>query len=507
MTKDGNQGDLRIYFSDFFNVSPAVIEEYGAFDVSLINDLPLFIDPFLLFNSDKPEYVALHDQIIRYVAFLRDMSSEPGIHEGLLKSWFHFPEVKQNWFGYSKFGNGGSGLGAKFAAALNKNLHTVFTDFGNEQVTKGSHLEKLCLISNGVGRDNISDFTTNLIKEFLLDYTQEFASRHIGASMLSDFNVEKVSFNYRTRVWVSKTYRLPKFGDDFVLLTPKEMLTKDDTWINKSEMLENFDSIIQSIPNNQLRAQLSDYLSRMLPEEPDKKEYTEAVTKTILEHPEYIDYFIKLKEDNGDQATKVSELRVAETENLFIKQAKNLVATVDGESEFYRHADNTFEESYQKVMYLKQVIENNDGYRFFYINGEPIKREIDIQLLFKLIWHASPSSVDSEVNNGRGPVDFKISRGRNDSTLVEFKLAVNKKLKQNLKHQVEIYKQANKTEKSIKVVLFFSMSEYQKVKKVLNELELKEGKEIVLIDAQRENKTSASNVTDAQINLDIDQGL
>ncbi len=32
-----------IYFSDFFDVSTEALEEYGAFNVSLINDLPLFI--------------------------------------------------------------------------------------------------------------------------------------------------------------------------------------------------------------------------------------------------------------------------------------------------------------------------------------------------------------------------------------------------------------------------------------------------------------------------------
>ena len=49
MTNDRSQ----IYFSDAFEVSPQILEEYGAFDVSLLNDLPLFIDPFLLFNSKK----------------------------------------------------------------------------------------------------------------------------------------------------------------------------------------------------------------------------------------------------------------------------------------------------------------------------------------------------------------------------------------------------------------------------------------------------------------------
>lgn len=495
---------MRMYFSDVFNVDPDLLEQYGAFDLSLINDLPLFVDPFLLFNSDKMEYTALHDQIIEYVGFLREVSDDQGIHPGLLKSWFYFPEVRQNWFGYSKIGNGGSGLGAKFAASLNENLHSVFTDFGKEQVTQGSHLEKLCLIKSGVGRDNISDFTTNLIKQFLLEYTQQFAEGHIDDSYLADFNVEKVHFNYKTRSWVAKSYRLPACNDDFVLLTPKDILTKDDTWINKSEMVGNFSNIISTVPNDQLRGQLSDYLVRMLPDNPKQSEFNEAVAKTILKYPEYIDYFIKLKEDTGDQASKISALKVGDVETIFIHQAKKLASTIESESAFYHEAGDTFDEAHQKVMYLKQVIEDNDGYRFFYHKGEPIKREQDLQLLFKLTWHASPSSVDAEVNNGRGPVDFKISRGSKDSTLVEFKLASNSKLKQNLKHQVEVYKAANDTKKAIKVILHFSYAEYQRVTKILKDLGLTEGKEIVLIDASRENKISASNVTDDQICLVIE---
>jgi hypothetical protein len=42
---------MKLCFSDYFEVS----------------DLPLFIDPFLLFNSDKPEYRRLHDSIIDYL--------------------------------------------------------------------------------------------------------------------------------------------------------------------------------------------------------------------------------------------------------------------------------------------------------------------------------------------------------------------------------------------------------------------------------------------------------
>ena len=48
--------ELKIYFSDFFDVDEDIIESYGAVNISLINDMPLFVDPFLLFNSEKPEY-------------------------------------------------------------------------------------------------------------------------------------------------------------------------------------------------------------------------------------------------------------------------------------------------------------------------------------------------------------------------------------------------------------------------------------------------------------------
>jgi hypothetical protein len=42
-----------VYFSDYFGVHPDVLAKYGALDISVVTDLPLFIDPFLLFNSDK----------------------------------------------------------------------------------------------------------------------------------------------------------------------------------------------------------------------------------------------------------------------------------------------------------------------------------------------------------------------------------------------------------------------------------------------------------------------
>jgi len=133
--------DFNLYFSDQFGIDPAVLEVYGAFDISIVSDLPLFIDPFLLFNSDKSEYQALHEQILRYLYFLREKAA-PDLDPGLIKSWYRFKEVKQNWLGFTVLGNGGSGLGGKFATSLNESLGSILSNFGSEQVTASAHLEK-----------------------------------------------------------------------------------------------------------------------------------------------------------------------------------------------------------------------------------------------------------------------------------------------------------------------------------------------------------------------------
>lgn len=489
---------MKIYFSDFFNVNPSKIEEFGSFNISLINDLPLFIDPFLLFGSKKEEYKKLHDSIIKYLTFLKS-KSEIGIKEFYqIKSWYLFPEVKQNWFGYSKVGNGGSGLGRNFGEAFSSTMHIVFDDLGKERITQSSHLEKAGLFEIGVGKDNISDFTTNLIKEFLLDYTQAFAQANIDKKQLKIVNVDKVYFDYERERWMPKEYELPYIFGDFVLLTPRDILTKDDNWINRNDLREDFTRICNAIPNDQLRHEIFNYFQKTLPKPPrnkgnTQKEISLAVQRTIKQFPEIIKYYVKSKEENKEGAKNISKQKVKQVETIFIKQISDFVKLLIDETEFYNiNPKSSYEEAMVRIQYLKSVIENNDGYRLFYIDRQPIKREEDLQIIYRLTWFASDFDVNREPNNGRGPVDYSISKGADDKTLVEFKLVSNSKLKQNLAKQVEIYEKANSTKSSIKVILYFNSSELFKVRRILKELHLEKSENIVLIDADW--KTSASNV-------------
>ena len=384
-------GDIKVYFSDFFDIDEDIIDEYGAVNISLINDLPLFIDPFLLFNSENPKFQAIHKEMIDYLLFLQTQAERmTKLNSGMKNAWFSFPEVKQTWLGFSLSGNAGCGMGNDFAKGLFEGLKYIFKDFGKEKITKGHHMEKLCLISPRIGRDKISDFTTNFAKKYLLEYTQEFARTYLEPEQCKEFMVGKVYFNWETTSWVAKRYYLPCYGGDYVLLTPKAMLTRDDTFINRIDMLRNLQEIAPSISDDALRFELEMYFSEVLSKkrkEMCQTEKDDIATKIIKQYPELIDYYVKYKEDNQAEATSISKEKVKEVELLFNDQISQLIALLSEKTEFYCSIPNAHKEAKQRVKFLKHVIEDQDGYKLFYANGKPIKREADIQVIYRLVWY------------------------------------------------------------------------------------------------------------------------
>jgi len=352
----------------------------------------------------------------------------------------------------------------------------------------------LCLVKSGVGKDNISDFTTNLIKEFLLKYTQTFARKYINEKYRKKISVKKVRFNYRTETWESKEFDLPFFNGDYVLLTPKDILTKEDVWINKNDLLNDYDRIANSVDNVQLRAQINNYFLIRLSKykKPTQKQRKDALTKVVEKFPQLIEYYIRSKERRGEEAKWLSELRISESEKFYVKQIVGFVSEYLVGAGFYDIGTDTLEETRKRVEFLKDVIENKGGHRIFYVNGQPVRREPDLQIMFRLTWCGTVLDVSREVDDGRGSVDYKISRGSIDKSLVEFKLASNPQLKRNLDKQIGIYEKASDTKKSLKVICYFNEKELDRVFGILNDLGLKDNKSIILIDARMDNKPSAS---------------
>jgi hypothetical protein len=64
-----------------------------------------------------------------------------------------------------------------------------------------------------------------------------------------------------------------------------------------------------------------------------------------------------------------------------------------------------------------------------------------------------------------------------------------------LQHQAEIYKAASDADRAIKVIVFFTDSERERVQSLLRDLGLENERDIVMIDARSDNKISASKAT------------
>jgi hypothetical protein len=170
-----------------------------------------------------------------------------------------------------------------------------------------------------------------------------------------------------------------------------------------------------------------------------------------------------------------------------------LMADLQSKSDFYQRPWTSYDESLTRALAFKHYVEHQDGYRLINRKGQPFSTESEVQLFFGLLWCGNDFDVNREPNNGRGPVDFKVSYGSGDKSLIEFKLASNTKLKRNLQNQVAIYEAANKTRKSVKVIICYTGSHQRKVTRVLTELDLLAGESIIVIDARSDNKPSASN--------------
>lgn len=494
-----NTSKPQIYFSDHFEIEHDAIEKYGALDIALVCDNPAFVDPFLIFAN--PKYKEQHTFIIRYLEFLRDRaisSSSQTLDGGDFQQYYKFSEVKEAWLGYSVDGNAGLGLGPLFAESLYKNLNKIFANFGKEKITSSAHIEKLCLVEEGVGIDKISDFTLNLIKGYILEYTQKFASKHVDQKFIKEFAVNKASFNFKTGLWEGAKYRLPFFEyknkEEFVLLVPQEILTREDTWISKNDFLKNNTKIFSSIDNVELRMKLNKYFhDNLLTKLNKKKKFVKdesqkskkvALLKTIKEYPEVLDYYIKQKEKNSDSAL-TTHVAIPEKVNFYFDTE---YAQKSFSSKKFRKIAS-IDDCVERIKFFKQVLESNS--KDLRVKGEKLQ-EKQLQLMFKMATFASLFDYNSEVNNGRGPIDFIVSMGSSDKIGIELKLASNTKLKQNLQNQGRIYQTDSNLKHVIKVIFFFEDSELKKVNGVMDKLGKKaDNHEIFLVDCRK--KESASN--------------
>ena len=497
-----------MFFSEYFQIDPRLLSEYGAVDISLVCDMPLFVDPMLIFNSDKPEYKKLHESIIRYFHFLAAKAT-CGLQKNEIRAWFKFSEVKNNWLGYSLTGNGGLALGDGYAQFLYDNIGFAIS---TNNISQSTHIEKIMLLYSGSGKDKISDLTVNLIKEYLLEYTQSFAIDYVSDELKKSLYVDRAYFSYETESFVSKEYVLPFFVndkgvDEYILLTPLDILREREPSINRDNFYNSQERIRASIDNDVLRAYVNNYISEAVRryEEQQRRNKRRARERSISkiekdafaelthEYPELYDYYIRLRELDTPEIRTISTSEVNSQLEKFLKNTNEFISTVIANGYKIDEALSAREEAIRRLRFFKHVIEDCDGYKNLYSGGQRISSEDDIRRMFRLVWYGTTYKVDFDTNNGRGEADVIVSKGQYNQNITEFKLASNSSLA-HVFEQVKVYEAANHADGSLVAIFYFSESEFEIAERVVKSAgyENQIDKAVFFIDCRADNKPSAS---------------
>lgn len=198
----------------------------------LVADLPLCIDPFLMFKSRDASLREYHNKLVSLfnegIRLFRDGKITD------LARLIDFPEVNEIGFGYSEGQIRGSGLGEQ----INSLLTNLLIECEPLQDRGLKHIEELQLISIGVGADRVSDITANILKQYLIEYTQGQAEIW-GIPLSSTMPIRHV-FDFANWDWVDGYHDLPRnpLSGGPLLLVPRRMV-RLLPWINYPDYVSN----------------------------------------------------------------------------------------------------------------------------------------------------------------------------------------------------------------------------------------------------------------------------
>ena len=130
-------------------------------------DLPLYLDPFLLWKSDEPQYQALHTTLLGFVERVRKH-----VVEGrTVKARALLAEVSEPvelGLGYASGSKRGSALGPATISAIIETIRQI----PQLEASGLDHMEMLALLVPGIAEDRISDLTASVIKGWLTQFTE-----------------------------------------------------------------------------------------------------------------------------------------------------------------------------------------------------------------------------------------------------------------------------------------------------------------------------------------------
>jgi hypothetical protein len=222
-------------------IRPRLTEHYGLsfsqasvpFAIPFLNeDLPLYVDPFLLWKSPSQQDYSLHSSMMQTFNRL-GTSAQRGKQDEAAELLVQLSECDEVGLGSSAT-RSGKRIGRKVADQI-LNLFARIPRYKSEGMT---HIEETQLLVDGISRDRISDFTCNLIKSFLIDFTIEESERI--RLPLSDVVVSAV-YDARSHNVQEVATKLPvhPYTGKPLLLVPKRWL-RHAPWISYDDYFRSY---------------------------------------------------------------------------------------------------------------------------------------------------------------------------------------------------------------------------------------------------------------------------
>ena len=193
----------------------------------LREDLPLYLDPFLLWKSDDPEYRQLHANLLGFVEEVRRHAvGGQATRAAVLLS--EVSEPVELGLGYAAGTKRGSALGR----GTIDGIISTFQQVPQLQAEGLDHLEILALLVPGIAEDRISDLTASVIKRWLAEFTE----RHCKQWGIPTSRRRLVGWDPAALDWRPFDAHLPYNPSDGspILLAPLNLLRRLP-WINYSD--------------------------------------------------------------------------------------------------------------------------------------------------------------------------------------------------------------------------------------------------------------------------------
>ena len=214
---------IRPRFTEYHDVH--IPQSELDFAIPFLNeDVPLYVDPFLMWRSPALQDKALHGALLSAFNNLGKIAKK-GTRDQAIDQLVVASECDE-----VGLGNSANRSGKRIGRRLANEILTLFERVEYYRDHGFRHLEEVQLLVSGINKDRISDMACSFLKSFLIDYTHQ-ECRELDIPM-QDVVVENV-FDHHSFAFASFNAKLPVHPEDgtAILLTPKRWL-RHVPWIS-----------------------------------------------------------------------------------------------------------------------------------------------------------------------------------------------------------------------------------------------------------------------------------